>query len=97
MSVMVIFEGKVKPDVLDRLKASLPRVFPETRAFDGCLGIQAYINDENECNIVFIEHWKSKAHYERYLAWRTETGVVAGLERAMQEPPTIRCFDLIEA
>jgi quinol monooxygenase YgiN len=97
MAIRVIFEGKAKPERVDLLTASLPKMFPETRAYDGCLGISAHINNDEAPILVFIEQWESKAHYERYLAWRTETGVLEKLGRMLQEPPSIRFFDQIEA
>jgi quinol monooxygenase YgiN len=97
MPIMVILEGRAKPEAVDRLKAALPGVFPDTRAYDGCRGITAYINADDGRTIVFVEYWETKAHHERYLAWRTETGVIARLVSMLQEPPSIRYFDQIDA
>ncbi len=97
MAIMVLLEGKAKAEAVDRLKAALPKLFPDTRQYDGCRGITAYISAEDGRTVVFVEYWDTKAHYERYLAWRTETGVIAELVSMLEAPPSIRYFDQIDA
>jgi len=97
MATMVILEGKAKADSVERLKTALAEVFPSTRTYDGCHGITAYLNAEDERTVVFIEHWESSAHYERYLKWRTETGVIANLVGMLESAPSIRHFEKIDA
>src|SRR5512137_441207 len=97
MAIMVLFEGKAKAETVDSLKAALPKLFPDTRAYEGCRGITAYINGDDGRTIVFVEYWETKTHYERYLAWRTKTGVIAGLVSMSEAPPRIRYFDQIDA
>ena len=38
-----------------------------------------------------------KEHYEKYLAWRTETGVIDALVEATVGEPSIRYFDVTDA
>lgn len=97
MAIMVLLEGKAKPDSVDRLKAALQNLFPETRRYEGCRGIAAYTNADDGLNVVFVEHWETRAHHERYLAWRTETGVIAELVGMLEAPPTIRYFEETDA
>ena len=40
--------------------------------------------------MVFIEYWDSAEHYQRYLTWRTETGVLDRLVEMLAAPPIIR-------
>jgi quinol monooxygenase YgiN len=96
MAIMVLLEGQAKAEMVT-LKATLPKLFPDTRAYEGCRGITAYINSYDSHTFVFVEYWKTKALYERYLAWRTETGVIAGLVSMSEAPPSIRYFDQIDA
>ena len=97
MAVLVLLEGKAKPESLDRLKAALPGLFAETRRYEGCRGITAHTGTDDALGVVFVEHWDTRAHHERYLAWRTETGVIAELVGMLEAPPSIRYFDPIEA
>ena len=97
MAIMVLLEGKAKPESVDRLKAALRSLFPDTRKYEGCRGITAYTNADDALAVVFEEHWETRAHHERYLKWRTETGVIADLVGMLEAPPTIRYFEQLDA
>jgi quinol monooxygenase YgiN len=97
MAIMVLLEGKAKTETVDDLKAALPRLFPDTRRYDGCQGITAYIGADDGRTVVFVEYWATNAHYERYLAWRTETGVIAQLVDMLEASPSIRYFEQVDA
>ena len=96
MGTLVQLEAKAKPehvqDVIDLLKQRLP----ETRAYDGCQEITIYLNEDGH-TFVFTEQWDSKSHYEKYLAWREETGVLADLVALLEGPPDIRFFEAVDA
>ena len=77
-------EGGCQP-ILDFLTENLP----DTRSFEGCQSHKVYIEGYSE-GIVFIEYWDSAEHYQRYLNWRTETGVLDQLKEMLAEPPVIR-------
>ena len=76
MPVTVIAEFHAAPGKLDELLAKLKAVLPETRAYDGCRGLDSWL-DQERSTIVLTEQWDSFDHYDRYLAWRAETGVLA--------------------
>ena len=97
MSVMVLLEAPVKPGEISNMKAYLAEMFPETRRYDGCRGIDMFFSTENEANMVLVEHWDSRAHHERYLAWRTETGVMDKIGGMLAGPPTMRYFNKADA
>ena len=67
----------------------LSEILPDTRAFDGCQGLKVQ-EEGNEEALVFIECWDSAAHYQRYLDWRTQSGVLNKLVELLAEPPVIR-------
>jgi len=97
MNVVVLFEAQVKPEALDEMKATLKEILPDTRVYDGCDGIDIHSNLEDGCKLVFCEHWASREHHEKYLAWRTEQGVMAKLGAALTGPPSIRYFERVDA
>ena len=37
-------------------------------------------------NLVFYERWETREHYQKYLAWRTETGTLAALASKLTGP-----------
>jgi quinol monooxygenase YgiN len=97
VTIMVLLELKAKADAVESLKAALPPLFPETRAFDGCRDITAYTCADDGRTLVFVERWESRAHYERYLAWRTETGTLAEVVGMLEGDISIRYFEQVDA
>src|SRR5262249_11466621 len=73
MSVVVVLEIRVNPEALDEMKAFRKKNLPDTRASDGCQGIDIYGNVDDTGNLVLYERWDSRHHDEKYRAWRTET------------------------
>jgi quinol monooxygenase YgiN len=67
----------------------LSEILPDTRAFDGCQGLKVQEEGNGEA-LVFSECWDSAAHYQRYLDWRTQSGVLNKLVELLAEPPVIR-------
>jgi quinol monooxygenase YgiN len=97
MSTIVLLEMQVKPEAVDEMKAFLKKALPDTRAYDGCQGLDLYGNIDDTGNLVAYERWASRQHYEKYLAWRTETGVADQLGAMLAAPPSIRYFERVDA
>ena len=53
------------------------------------LDINIYSENEGE-GVIFVEHWEDQSKYEKYLAWRTESGVMDKLAAMLDAPPIIR-------
>lgn len=49
MPVMLLLKGAAKADVIDKLTQTQPELFPDTRKYQKCEGIAAYINDNDNC------------------------------------------------
>ena len=97
MSVMVLLEAPVKPEEISNMKSYLAEILPGSRAYDGCRGFDLYFNTENASNLVLIEHWDSRSQHEKYLGWRTETGVMDKIGGMLAGPPSIRYFERTDA
>ena len=76
MTVTVVVQLKAMPENVDELKVLWREVIDETRAYDGCNSIFIYENQDAPGRFALIENWDSRDHYDKYLAWRTETGFV---------------------
>ena len=74
MSDFIVAEFHAAPGKLDELVAMLKVALVDTRAFDGCESLDCWL-DEERATIIVTERWASFAHYDRYLAWRGETGI----------------------
>lgn len=96
-TTVVILDMHVKPEAVDGVKASLKEILPDTRAYDGCQGLDVYEDLDETGHLVFYERWDSKEHYQRYLNWRTETGAMEQLGKALQGSPSIKYFDRVDA
>ena len=97
MTILVLGEVKAKADSVDELKTLLREILPDTRAFDGCEGVTVYTVSDDRQTFLFVEFFQSKEHQQRYVQWRTETGVMAQLVEMLEGPPQVRYFEDIEA
>ena len=95
-TTVVLLEVQVKPECVEEVKAFLKEALPDTRAYDGCQGIDIYGNLDESSNLVFYERWDSREHYQKYLNWRTETGAFERLGSKLASPPSIRYYDRVD-
>jgi quinol monooxygenase YgiN len=93
MSVVILLDFRLKPEVLEESMQLFKKILPDTRAYSGCEGLDVYSNADDPTNIVFYERWQSSEHYKKYLAWRTESGFMGAFGAKLAEPPTIRYFN----
>lgn len=97
MSVLVLLEAPVKPEEVSNMKAYMAELLPESLSYEGCQGMDLYFNTEDAGNMVLLERWESRAHHEKYLGWRTETGVMGKIGAMLAGPPSIRYFERADA
>ena len=93
MSITVLVEANLKDN--GAFDALMREILPDTRAYDGCEGLTIQRNLDDSANIVLVEHWESRAHYEKYLKWRDETGVLAKIGELIDGPPKIRMYSMV--
>ena len=79
MSYVVTIDFQCKPGKAQDLEPMLAAALPDTRAFEGCQGLDVYLDEEKEC-FTAIETWDSADHYREYLKWRTEGGIAKALD-----------------
>ena len=54
------------------------------------------VNQDEPENMIVVVRWQSRKHYDAYLAWRKETGVVKQFADATEGGLSIRFFDVID-
>lgn len=96
MACQVILELRTKEDCADKARSWFKNVLPDTREFDGCIGLYLVKNQDDPLNFVIIEQWDTRAQYEKYLAWRTERGDIDALVDMIDGEPSIRFFDYLQ-
>ena len=95
MSVVVFVNLPTKAGQADKLVSLLDELVPGTRAYEGCQEIYLYKNQDDPDNVVMLERWDSRQHYEKYLAWRTETGALDEIGQLLAGDLTIRFLDRV--
>lgn len=96
MATTVIVEIKAKPGVGDELLNTLEALLPDTRGYDGCIGLDTYRNQDDSNVLVLVSQWQTRGHYEKYLAWREEIGTFEQIDPMIDRPPSVRYFDSLE-
>jgi len=97
MTCTVLLEVKAKAGTGDDLVGVFKQILPDTRAYEGCISVDVHQNQDDTDVVVLVEQWQTRAHYEKYFAWREETGVVAQLVERIDGPPSLRYFDPTDA
>jgi quinol monooxygenase YgiN len=65
----------------------------ETRAFDGCISVETFVDADKPDDVLLIEEWATRGHQERYMAWRMESGMLELLQPILAGPLEVRILD----
>jgi len=93
MTCTVLLEIKVKPEHIAGQAEGFKAILPDTRSFDGCIGLFVSQNQDDPSNFVIVETWETRQKYEAYLAWRVERGDIEAMAATLEGEPSIRYFD----
>ena len=97
MSITVILELHVKPDLTEQVKAGFKDLLPDTRTFAGCEGIQVLQNQEQPDMLLVLEQWASREHFDAYLKWRTDRGDIDTIVSFSTTPHQFTFFEYVGA
>jgi quinol monooxygenase YgiN len=97
MSTTVMLEFKAKQGLGNGLLATLKDILPDTRSYEGNQSITVYQKQDDPDTCIIQGVWDSVGHYEKYIAWREETGVLAAFVDQLEGPPSIRYFNKTDA
>jgi quinol monooxygenase YgiN len=89
----VILFFKCQPGMGEGLLEAFSTALADTRAFDGCVSVETYVDGDNPDTIMLIEEWDSKAQQEAYLVWRVENGMIDMLAPILAEPFEMRYLE----
>jgi quinol monooxygenase YgiN len=87
MSIRVILELQAPAGKADELLAYLEQVLPETRKYPGYEELRVTRDVADPAWVIVVEKWESAAAYQRYLGWRTQTGVMTRLASLLANSP----------
>jgi quinol monooxygenase YgiN len=77
----------LKPEATGPFCASIPDMLKDTKKFAGFRSIRVLRHKTDANQVIFIEEWNTEEDYEKYIAWRTETGSMAALGSALTSAP----------
>ncbi len=94
MAVILNLQVTVKPGKRKEALEFMNSVLPETRSYDGCCWVYVASDPEDENRIEVFSLWDSKKHYDTYLQWRKDTGIMKEAEEFFAGEPLWRFLDL---
>jgi quinol monooxygenase YgiN len=87
MSIRVILELQAPAGKTDELLAYIEQILPDTRQYPGYEALRVTRDVADPSWVIIIEKWESAAAYQRYLSWRTQTGVMTRLASQLANSP----------
>ncbi|QLL09401.1 putative quinol monooxygenase [Mycobacterium vicinigordonae] len=87
MSVTVILELRFKPESVSAGRELMGRALQDTRAFDGNLQTDVWIDEDDETHWLIYEVWESVDHDEAYRRFRAGEGRLTQLPPLLAAPP----------
>ena len=87
MPVTVILELRLKPEAVPAARDLMRRTLQDTRAFDGNLGTDVLVDQDDEAHWLIYELWQTVEHDEAYRRFRAGEGHVTELPPLLTAPP----------
>lgn len=93
MSISVFLDLHLTPEGLTGAAAMLREILAETRAFEGCEGVDVLVDHQNPSHLVLAERWNSTEADEAYRHWRATDGATQ-LGTLLASAPTSSSFEI---
>ena len=78
MSFVAVAKFPCKPGQAQALEDLFHSALADTRDFQGCERVDVVFNEGTNAYLL-VEYWDHEASYDRYLQWRTDTGIADAL------------------
>lgn len=89
MTVVALLDVRFGPDDLQASRAALKHILDETRAFDGCEGVEVVVDGQDPHHLVVVERWASPEADAAYRAFRAGPGATTALRPHLAGAPTL--------
>lgn len=96
MSITVTLTFSIKPERADEFKSLLQSLLPDTRAYDGCLRVDVYQDQDSPGSIILVEDWSTKQHQQKYQTWRDESGIADVVGPFLAGEPSFSYLDRLD-
>lgn len=101
MSVTVIADLVIKPEEVEWVTSTLQTVLPNTRKSEGCLGAELHQNQDDPNNLIIVQEFATRQHYDAYMEavkrGGDPDGVMDRYFASFERPVVVRYFDHLEA
>ena len=87
MPVTVTLELRLKPQAVSAARDVMRRALKDTRAFEGNLGTDVLVDQDDEAHWLIYERWESVEHDEAFRAFRGGDGKITELPPLLAAPP----------
>jgi quinol monooxygenase YgiN len=87
MPVTVVLELKLKPGSVPAARDVMHRALHDTRAFDGNLGVDVLVDEDDDAHWLIFERWHTVEHDEAYRSFRAGDGRLTELPALLAAPP----------
>jgi quinol monooxygenase YgiN len=87
MPITVILELRLKPEAVPAARELMRRTLQVTRAFEGNLGTDVLVDQDDEAHWIINELWETVEHDEAYRKFRAGEGKVTELPPLLAAPP----------
>jgi quinol monooxygenase YgiN len=87
MPVTVILELRLKPESVTAARDAMRRALQDTRAFEGNLGTDVLVDEDDEAHWLIYERWDTVEHDEAYRSFRAGEGRLTELPPLLAAPP----------
>jgi quinol monooxygenase YgiN len=87
MPVRVTLELRLKPEAVAAAREVMGRALKDTRAFDGNLGTEVLVDQDDDAHWLIYELWNTVEHDEAYRRFRAGEGKVTELPPLLAAPP----------
>ncbi|MCW2547000.1 MAG: hypothetical protein JWN96_1460 [Mycobacterium sp.] len=96
MTITSILDLQVKPGDAAGAPAVLRNVLVQTRNFDGSLGVDVYLDEDDPAHFVVVERWESIEADAAYRAWRQTPDGASILGSILAAPPKLSKLHLTD-
>jgi quinol monooxygenase YgiN len=87
MPITVILELRLKPEAVPAARELMRRTLQVTRAFEGNLGTDVLVDQDDEAHWIINELWETVEHDDAYRRFRAGEGKVTELPPLLAAPP----------
>jgi quinol monooxygenase YgiN len=93
--ILVNLQLKIDPAVREEFSQWFRAILPDTRSYVGCSGLYLVEVEGDADAFEVVSQWESKAHYDDYLNWRTESGDLDELGKYLAADPAFRFLPVL--